>query len=80
MYNIYKKASTTTTSWISRSSSGSEMTASKRRVAGGVSTGLISSHATSGSRKFLLAVACLFVLLASANCAADQMLVNNVVR
>lgn len=48
------------------------MTAGKRRVAGGVSTGPISSHATSGSRKFLLAVACLFVLLASVNCAADQ--------
>ncbi|XP_011207575.2 syndecan isoform X4 [Bactrocera dorsalis] len=74
MFNIYKNASPTSTTWIATSSatSGSEMTAGKRRAAGGILTSLTPTHVTtSGSRKFLLAVA-LFVLLASVNGATDQ--------
>nr|XP_036234114.1 syndecan isoform X2 [Bactrocera oleae]XP_036234115.1 syndecan isoform X2 [Bactrocera oleae]XP_036234116.1 syndecan isoform X2 [Bactrocera oleae] len=74
MCNIYKNASPTSTSWIATSSAtlGSEMTAGKRRATGGILTSLTPTHVTtSGSRKFLLAVA-LFVLLASVNGATDQ--------
>ncbi|XP_039954535.1 syndecan isoform X3 [Bactrocera tryoni] len=74
MCNIYKNASPTSTTWIATSSatSGSEMTAGKQRAAGCILTSLTPTHVTtSGSRKFLLAVA-LFVLLASVNGATDQ--------
>uniref|UniRef100_A0A0K8W0C7 Syndecan n=1 Tax=Bactrocera latifrons TaxID=174628 RepID=A0A0K8W0C7_BACLA len=70
MCNIYKNASPTSTTWIA--TSGSEMTAGKRRAAGGILTSLTPTHVTtSGSSKFLLAVT-LFVLLGSVNGATDQ--------
>uniref|UniRef100_A0A0A1XNC2 Syndecan n=1 Tax=Zeugodacus cucurbitae TaxID=28588 RepID=A0A0A1XNC2_ZEUCU len=73
MFNSYKNASTTSTTWIATSSTAAEMTAGKRRAAGGILTSHTPTHAMpiSGSRKFLLAIA-LFVLLASVNGATDQ--------
>lgn len=72
MCNIYKNESKTSTTWRATSSSDSEMATGKRRAAGGILTRITPTQVTtSGSRKFLLAIA-LFILLASVNGATDQ--------